>query len=121
VVDNRRNRSRAAGQSCAGKTIERAYATRGYEHLRGVPMSIVETKHNKRMLISPVIWAVSDVLYCKPEWLGDSWFKALDEIELGALYERAKASRQVAAPRAAMAIMIFNWMRASEDSKCAVE
>ena len=37
-------------------------------------MSICETRKNKKMLISPVIWAISDVLHIKPEWLGDPWF-----------------------------------------------
>jgi hypothetical protein len=73
-------------------------------------MSICETKNNKRMLIEPVIWAVSDVLHIRPEWLGDQWFGLLDEIELGALYERAKPLRKVVEPRHVIAVTLITEM-----------
>jgi hypothetical protein len=62
------------------------------------------------VLIEPVLWAVSDVLHVKPEWLGDRWFGLLDEVELGALYERAKPLRKVVAPRHVMAVMLIDEM-----------
>jgi hypothetical protein len=76
VIPNSRNHSRSARQTCAGKTLARIFDSRGYEHLRSVLMSICETKKNKRMLIEPILWAVSDVLHLHPEWLGDLWFWA---------------------------------------------
>jgi hypothetical protein len=60
--------------------------------------------------MAPVIWAVSDVLHIRPEWLGDPWFNLLDEIELGALYESAKALRKVVEPRHVMAIRLIDEM-----------
>ena len=107
IVATSKNHSRAARQTCAGKTLERIFEVRGYNHLRGVLISFCETKKNKHMLIEPVIWAVSDVLHLRPEWSGDRWFTALDEIELGRLYERAKALRKVAQPRHGVAIMLI--------------
>lgn len=107
VVDNKFSRSRAARQTCAGGTLARIFELRGYEHMRSVIMSICETRNNKRMLVAPVIWAVSDVLNFRPDWLGDRWFKALDEIELATLYERAKALRRVVHPRRIMAITLI--------------
>jgi hypothetical protein len=115
IVENAKNHSRAARQTCAGKTLERIFEVRGYNHLRGVLISFCETKNNKHMLIEPVIWAVSDVLHIRPEWLGDLWFNALDEIELGKLYDRAKALRKVVEPRHGMAIMLIAEMERRDD------
>jgi hypothetical protein len=74
VIATSKNRSRAARRTCAGRTLARIFESRGYEHLRSVLISICETRNNKRMLIEPVVWAISDVLHLKPEWLGDHWF-----------------------------------------------
>ena len=80
------------------------------EHLRGALVSICETKKNKRMLIEPILWAVSDVLHLHPEWLGELWFNALDEMELSALYERAKALRPIVEPRHVIAVTLITEM-----------
>jgi hypothetical protein len=108
IVETSQNRSRAARQTCAGATLSRIFSLRGYDHLRSVLMSIVETKPNKRALIAPVVWAVSDVLNLRPGWVGDRWFRALDEIELGKLYDRAKALRGAAEPRRVTAVMLVD-------------
>jgi hypothetical protein len=63
VIATSKNRSRAARQTCAGRTLARIFESRGYEHLRSVLISICETRNNKRMLIEPVVWAISDVLH----------------------------------------------------------
>jgi hypothetical protein len=110
VVDNSRNWCRGARQTCAGRTLHTIFEMRGYEHLRAVIMSIVETKNNKKMLIAPVIWAISDVLMSKPEWFGDVWLQTLDEIELEALYERARPMREWIKPRAAVGAWLVNEM-----------
>ena len=111
VIDNARNRSRAARQTCAGKTLANIFRVRGYDHLRAVIMTIVETKPNKRALIAPVIWAVSDVLNAHPGWFGDAWFQVMDGIDLTEMFERASANRRVAPPRSAVATLIFERMR----------
>jgi hypothetical protein len=111
VIDNARNRSRAARQTCAGKTLANIFRLRGYDHLRSVIMSIVETKPNKRALIAPVIWAVSDVLNAYPEWFGDAWFQVMDGIDLAEMFERASANRRIVLPRSAIATLLFEAMR----------
>ena len=110
VIDNARNRSRAARQTCAGKTLANIFRVRGYDHLRAVVMTIVETKPNKRALIAPVIWAVSDVLNAYPGWFGDAWFQVMDGIDLAEMFERASANRSIALPRSAIATLIFSRM-----------
>ena len=110
VINNARNRSRAARQTCAGKTLANIFRVRGYDHLRAVIMTIVETKPNKRALIAPVIWAVSDVLNAYPEWFGDAWFQVMDGIDLAEMFERASANRSIALPRSAIATLIFSRM-----------
>jgi hypothetical protein len=110
VIDNAHNRSRSARQTCAGKTLENIFRLRGYDHLRSVIMTMVETRPNKRALIAPVIWAVSDVLNAYPQWFGDSWFRVMDGIDLAQMFERASANRSIALPRSAIATLIFSRM-----------
>lgn len=110
VVDNSRNWCRGARQTCAGRTLARIFDLRGYEHLRSVIISICETKNNKRMLVAPVIWAVSDTLQLRPEWFGDRWLRALDRVELAALYERSKVIRKIVKPRFSMATKLHDLM-----------
>jgi hypothetical protein len=111
VIDNRQNHSRKARQTCAGKTLSRVFRLRGYDHLRSVLMSICETRPNKRALVAPVIWAISDVLHAYPDWFGDTWLTTMDGTHLAELFERASANRRIAQPRAAIATLIFERMR----------
>jgi len=111
VVDNARAWRRSARQTCAGKTLARIFELRGYEHLRSVIISICETKNNKKMLVAPVIWAVSDVLHMRPEWFGDRWLGGLDEVALEQLYEQAKLIRRIVKPRFAMATLLIDDMK----------
>jgi hypothetical protein len=109
VVDNSRAWCRGARQTCAGRTLARIFELRGYDHLRSVVMSIVESKPNKKALIGPIIWAVSDVLHAYPEWMGATWLEVMDDINLVEMFERA--NRRIAQPRSAMATLIFERMR----------
>jgi hypothetical protein len=112
VVPNSRSWCRGARQTCAGKTLARIFELRGYEHLRSVIISICETKkNNKRMLVAPVVWAVSDVLKARPAWMGSTWLEVLDGIDLAALFELAGRNRRIAQPRALIATLIFERMR----------
>ena len=111
IIDNARNRSRTARQTCASKTLANIFRLHGYDHLRTVIMTFVETKPNKRALIAPVIWAVSDVLNAHPGWFGETWFQVMDGIDLTEMFERASANRRVAPPRSAVATLIFERMR----------
>lgn len=69
----------------------------GAHHLRTVIMTIVETKPNKRALIAPVIWAVSDVPNAYPDWFGC----LVDDIDLTEMFERVVANRRVGPAQAA--------------------
>jgi hypothetical protein len=111
IVDNSRNWCRGARQTCAGRTLARIFEARGYDHLRFVIMSICETKNNKRMLVAPVVWAISDVLDAYPEWFGDCWLTAMDGINLAEIFDRASANRRIAPPRSAIATLIFERMQ----------
>jgi hypothetical protein len=94
-------------ETCAGNTLERIRKEHGAEHLRSVLISVVETTNNKRMLVAPVIWAVSDILLAHPTWFGGEWLNAMDKIDLAEMHERAKANRRAAQPRQAIATMLF--------------
>lgn len=97
-------------ETCAGNTLERIRKEHGAEHLRSVLISIVETTNNKRMLVAPVIWAVSDILLAHPTWFGGEWLDAMDAVDLAEMHERAKANRRAAQPRQAIATMLFDAM-----------
>lgn len=104
-------KQRAPMETCAINTLARILNDHGPEHLRSVLMSIVETENNKRMLVAPVIWAVSDILLAHPSWFGGDFLEAMDQIDLSELYERAKANRRAAQPRQALATMLFEILR----------
>jgi hypothetical protein len=98
-------------ETCAINTLERILRDHGPEHLRSVLISIVETENNKRMLVAPVIWGMSDVLLAHPSWFGGDFLQAMDSIDLAEMHERAKANRQAAQPRQAIATMLFEKLR----------
>lgn len=98
-------------ETCAVNTLERLLAEYGEEHLRSVLISIVETTNNKRMLVAPVLWAVSDTLLAHPSWFSGEWLDAMDKIDLAEMHERAKANRKAAQPRQAIATMLFEKLR----------
>lgn len=94
----------------AFQTMERILRDHGYAHLKMVLMSVVETENNKRELVAPVIWSLSDIILAHPQWpeKADDWFRALDQIRLGELHARAKANRRAAKPRDAISTMLFD-------------
>jgi hypothetical protein len=111
VIPISRNHRRAARETCAGKTLAHIFKLYGYNHTRMVVMSIVESRPNRRALLAPTIWAVSDVLRAYPDWFGDKWFQVMDTVDLAALFELASANRRIAQPRSAIATLIFERMR----------
>lgn len=94
-------------ETCAVQTLERILRDHGTEHLRSTLISIVETENNKKMLVAPVLWGMSDVLLAHPSWFGGEFLSAMDHIDLAGMYERAKANREAAQPRQAIATMVF--------------
>jgi hypothetical protein len=107
--------ARRPGQTCAKETLQKILTKHGEGHLRSVLITIMETTNNRRMLVRPVILAVSDVLRSYPHWFGDKWLKQFDRIELALLYEAAKLDR-VAAPRYAMATRLLYVLRPHFDA-----
>lgn len=104
-------KQRGPMETCAVNTLEHVLRDYGAKHLRSVLMSIVETENNKRMLVAPVIWAVSDILLAHPSWFGGDFLETMDRIDLAEMHERAKANREAAQPRQAIATMLFEELR----------
>jgi len=103
--------SRKPGQTCARKILQKVLTDEGEAHLRSVLITIMETENNKRMLVRPVILAVSDVLRTYPSWFGDTWLRQFDRIELSELYEDAKRDREGVAPRYSMVARLIDRLR----------
>ena len=103
--------ARKPGQTCARKILQKVLADEGEAHLRSVLITIMETENNKRMLVRPVILAVSDVLRTYPNWFGDTWLRLFDGIELAGLYELAKRDREGVAPRYSIAARLIDLLR----------
>lgn len=104
-------KQRGPMETCAVNTLEHILRDHGEGHLRSVLMAIVETTNNKRMLVAPVIWAVSDILLAHPSWFGGDFLEAMDRIDLADMHELAKANRDAAQPRQAIATMLFDRLR----------
>ncbi|MCA1458412.1 hypothetical protein I6F35_35460 [Bradyrhizobium sp. BRP22] len=98
-------------ETCAVNTLERILRDYGPEHLRSVLITIVETTNNKRQLVAPVIWAVSDILLAHPSWFGGELLDAFDEIDLAGLHDLAKANRRAAQPLQVLSTMLFERLR----------
>lgn len=104
-------KQRGPMETCAVNTLDRIMTDHGAAHLRSVLMAIVETTNNKRMLVAPVIWAVSDILLAHPKWFGGDFLDAMDRIDLTEMHGLAKANRDAAQPRQAIATMLFEQLR----------
>lgn len=112
-------RYRGPMETMAVETMEHILERYGYAHLKMVLMSIVETANNKRELVAPTIWAVSDLVRAHPGWSGrvSDWLAAFDKVDLGQLRAFAKRNRQVVKPRAALATMLYGFLRAELESQ----
>ena len=104
------SKQREPMETCAVNILARILREHGAGHLRSVLISIVETKHNKRNLIAPIILAMSDLLLAHPAWFGADFLQAMDDIDLSDLHEKAKANRAAAQPRQAIATMLYQRM-----------
>lgn len=104
-------KQRGPMETFAENTMERILREHGAEHLRSVLISIVETENNKRMLVAPVIWGMSDTLLAHPTWFGGEFLHAMDAVDLADMHERAKSNRRAAQPRQAIATMLFERLR----------
>lgn len=103
--------TRQPGETCAVQTLARILDAHGEEHLRSTLLTIMETENNKRMLIAPVIWAVSDLLRAHPTWFDSRWLETFDKIDLSEVHTIAKANRKAAEVRPAIATILFGALR----------
>src|ERR1035437_1694335 len=110
IVDLKRYRGPM--ETMAAGSMERILKQYGYAHLKMVLMSIVETRNNKRELVAPVIWAVSDLIRAHPAWAdhASEWFEAFDRVDLAKLRTIAKLNRNAVKPRAAVATLLFGFL-----------
>lgn len=105
---------RAPMTTMAIETMESIIEQRGYENLKLTLMSIAETENNKRELVAPTIWAVSDLVLAHPNWASrvSDWCNSFDKIDLGHLLDFAKENRLAIKPRAALATLLFGFLHA---------
>jgi hypothetical protein len=105
-------------QTFAHETLDRILHEHGSDHLRSVLITIVETaSSNKRQLVTPVIYAVSDILLAHPLWFSGELLDAMDAVDLGKMHELAKANRRAAQPRQAISTMLFERLHSRFDVK----
>lgn len=96
----------------AGETMQRLLDHHGPGHLALVLRSIAETENNKRELVAPMLWAISDTILAHPTWPATTeWLDALDSVDLAGIREIAKANRRGSALRPAINTMIYLHLR----------
>ncbi|MCF3932974.1 hypothetical protein L1787_06040 [Acuticoccus sp. M5D2P5] len=103
-------------QTFAKRTLEKILGRYGEAHLRDTLNVILENDHpmNGFALTKPVVEAVSSLLLAHPEWFqrdATAWLEVMDRTDLVALHERAKRNRRAAAPRAAIATLLYDELR----------
>ena len=107
-----RNAYREPMDTNAAETMQRIMDRRGDGHLVMVLRSIAETVNNKRELVAPTLWAVSDTISAHPDWAGSTDFlDALDAIDLSMVRAIAKENRRGSPLRHAINTMIYLHLR----------
>jgi len=102
--------TRGPFQTSAAKVMKAIGRQHGEGHLTLVLRVITESEHNASELNQFAICGVSDVLLAHPEWAnaGLRLLEAFDQISLADLRDQARANRDAAPQREAMATMIYN-------------
>lgn len=92
----------------AAATLAQLLRDHGAGHLIIVLRTITESAGNERMLIAPVIWAVSDLILAHPHWTatGLQWIEAFDHIGLDRIVAAAKANRSACPVRYGVAALL---------------
>lgn len=107
-----RNAYREPMDTHAAETMQRIMDRYGDGHLVMVLRSIAETVNNKRELVAPTLWAVSDTINAHPDWAASTDFlDALDAIDLGIVRQIAKENRHGSPLRHAINTMIYLHLR----------
>jgi hypothetical protein len=117
VVDLQRYRGPT--ETMAVGSLERIPKQYGYAHLKMVLMSIAETSNNKRELVAPVIWAISDLIRAHPEWADrvSDWLAAFDKVDICQLRAFARLNKSAVKPRAALATLLFGFLASQMDQQ----
>jgi hypothetical protein len=110
---------RSPMSTIATACLESILREHGYAHLKFTLMSIAETKNNKRELVAPTIWAISDLVLAHPNWTkrATDWFNAIDKVDLGKLRAFANRNRAAVKTRAALATLLFGFLNSSMEAK----
>jgi hypothetical protein len=112
-------RYRGPGATMATACLESILQQYGYAHLKMVLMSIAETSNNKRELVAPVLWAVSDLIRAHPAWAerATDWFDAFDRVDIRQLRAFARLNKSAVKPRATLATLLFGFLKSQMDKK----
>jgi hypothetical protein len=112
-------RYRGPGATMATACMESIFRKYGYGHAKLVLMSIAETRNNKRELVAPVIWAISDLIRAHPAWAerATDWFDAFDRVDIRQLRVFAKLNKSAVKPRATLATLLFGFLKSQMDKK----
>jgi hypothetical protein len=108
---------RGPGATMATACLESILQRHGYGHTKLVLMSIAETRSNDRELVAPVIWAVSDLIVAHPKWADrvSDWLAAFDKVDIRQLRAFAKLNKSAVKPRAAIATLLFGFLKSQMD------
>jgi len=80
-------------QTHAGRTIKALIESYGAGHATITLRAIVESIGNETELRAETIWAISDVILARPDWVsrGLAFIEAFDDVDLKALRAKAKS------------------------------
>lgn len=85
--------NRSPGASKCTNVMDRILWLYGEDHLVLVLRTIMGSEANRMALVTPVLWAVSDLIRGHPEWAQASrWLEAFGAIDLLSLFERSRTS-----------------------------
>jgi hypothetical protein len=112
-------RYRGPGATMALACIESIFQKYGYSHTKLVLMTIAETSNNKRELVAPVIWAISDLIRAHPAWAkrATDWYDAFDRVDIRQLRAFARLNKSAVKPRATLATLLFGFLKSQMDKK----
>jgi hypothetical protein len=104
---------RHAFETTAGPTLQRLLDDHGAGHLCIVLRCIVESTGNETELRSETIWAISDIVLARPDWVdrGLDLLEAFDAIDLKALRLRAKGILPRHIARVVLGVLLWARLR----------
>jgi len=97
-------------ECCCERTVERLIEKHGVDHARFVLRTICETVNNKRELVAPTVYAVSDVALAHPNWAehASEWLDAFDGLDIPALRSQCRKTLRISQIRPALGVLIYD-------------